>query len=70
MTGYTHCACRDCFEVAIGEQGKALCHNCGSSGCEPGDHECQADPCDGCGCHMSSPDDCIGCEHNFEADQN
>jgi hypothetical protein len=32
--GYTHCACRDCFEIAIGEYGKALCRECASAGCE------------------------------------
>jgi hypothetical protein len=26
-TEYRHCACRDCFEVAIGRTG-AMCHAC------------------------------------------
>jgi hypothetical protein len=41
-TGYTSCACRDCFEIAIGEAGKAFCLACQDAGCE-GDGECQAD---------------------------
>jgi hypothetical protein len=32
-SGYRPCACRDCFEIAIGEPG-ALCHACVSAGCE------------------------------------
>jgi hypothetical protein len=32
--GYTDCACRDCFEVAIGKPGVALCHGCEEAGCE------------------------------------
>lgn len=42
MTGYCDCACRDCFEIAIGEAGKALCHDCESAGCEANNGECQA----------------------------
>jgi len=42
-TGYTDCACRDCFEIAIGVPGVALCHECEASGCDPeGHHECAA----------------------------
>jgi hypothetical protein len=42
-TGYTHCACRDCFEIAIGEPGSALCHGCEAEGCEAGaERECSA----------------------------
>lgn len=46
-SGYRPCACRDCFEIAIGEPG-AYCHECVDSGC-PGyqgeagmSQECQA----------------------------
>jgi len=39
MSGYVPCACRDCFEIAIGEPG-ALCHECEDTGCAP-DRECQ-----------------------------
>lgn len=33
MSGYTPCACRDCKEIAIGEPGKAYCHECEDAGC-------------------------------------
>lgn len=39
-SSYRPCACRDCFETAIGEPG-AMCHECEEAGCEP-DSECQA----------------------------
>lgn len=32
--GYRDCACRDCFDVAIGKRG-ALCHECKQAGCTP-----------------------------------
>ena len=38
--GYVPCACRDCFETAIGTPG-ALCHECEATGCAP-DRACQA----------------------------
>lgn len=38
-SGYVPCACRDCFEIAIGTPG-ALCHTCDDAGCNP-DRECQ-----------------------------
>lgn len=41
--GYCDCACRDCFETAIGKAGKALCHACQDAGCEANDGECQRD---------------------------
>lgn len=41
MSGYVPCACRDCFEIAIGEPGEALCFDCEEAGCEAGaDCEC------------------------------
>lgn len=52
MDGYRDCACRDCFEIAIGAPG-ALCNTCTMGGCEPypgeehevrgTNYECQAD---------------------------
>ena len=38
-TGYVPCACRDCFEIAIGKLGEAFCHDCETANCET-DHEC------------------------------
>jgi len=35
VSGYCDCACRDCFEIAIGVLGEALCHDCEEAGCEP-----------------------------------
>ncbi len=41
-SGYRDCACRDCFEIAIGEEG-ALCSECEEAGCEAGaEKECEA----------------------------
>lgn len=36
-SGYTHCACRDCFDVAVsGDMAQsALCSLCREAGCEP-----------------------------------
>lgn len=34
MGGYLPCACRDCFDTAIGEPG-ALCAECKDAGCIP-----------------------------------
>jgi len=42
--GYCDCACRDCFEIAIGTPGEALCSECEDAGCEAGvEQECQAE---------------------------
>ena len=41
MSGYVHCGCRDCFEIAIGEVGD-LCHECETAGCEADAGEYQA----------------------------
>jgi hypothetical protein len=46
LEGYTDCACRDCFEIAIGKPGKALCHACQDAGCEPNAGECECEPSD------------------------
>lgn len=40
MSGYQHCACRDCFELAVGDVA-AMCLECEEAGCEPHDGECQ-----------------------------
>ncbi len=44
-SGYCPCACRDCFEVAIGNgDGPALCWECEESGCDDsGESECCAE---------------------------
>ena len=63
--GYTDCACRDCFEIAIGIAGKAYCNACEEAGCddyqgvEGLSQECQAEGAYG-------GDD--GCEHCGDAD--
>ena len=43
MSGYTHCACRDCFETTVSNDMASpdLCHDCEDAGCEP-DEECQS----------------------------
>jgi hypothetical protein len=45
--GYKPCACRDCFEIAIG-YGNPLCNECEEAGCEGGETECQAPGAYGC----------------------
>jgi hypothetical protein len=40
--GYNVCACRDCFNNAIGCPDVAMCHDCEDAGCEYGEHECSA----------------------------
>lgn len=45
-SGYRDCACRDCFEIAIGEP-HALCLDCADAGCE-GDGECERPDAYGC----------------------
>jgi len=37
--GYHNCACRDCFELYVGEPGE-LCDDCEEAGCEPDDECC------------------------------
>jgi hypothetical protein len=50
LVGYVPCACRDCFETAIGLPG-CLCHGCEAACCQPG-KECErpeaygAKPCE------------------------
>lgn len=47
MSGYVHCACRDCFEIAIsGNDGEpALCSECEEAGCDcTGQSECAVEP--------------------------
>lgn len=48
MSGYTDCACRDCFDVAISSDIEAcrpgLCGDCEDAGCDPhGAGECCRD---------------------------
>ncbi len=42
MSGYVDCACRDCFEIAIGEPGEAFCSDCEKADCSGGDSECDS----------------------------
>lgn len=42
--GYTDCACRDCFEIAIGKLGEALCAACAEADCEANNGECCVEP--------------------------
>lgn len=37
--GYTHCECRDCFEITIDG---GFCDECVAAGCEPGE-ECSGE---------------------------
>lgn len=39
MSGYIDCACRDCFEIAIGPVG-TLCPECEEAGCDAFYTEC------------------------------
>ena len=54
-SGYTDCACRDCFEIAVANDTTIpeLCSQCEEAGCSvDGDEECNVPPmhvgCDGC----------------------
>lgn len=67
-TGYVHCACRDCFETAIGKAGKAFCHACEEAGCpdyqgvEGMSQECQSAGAYGCDEEEPNPPpDCPVC---------
>lgn len=44
-SGYTPCACRDCFDIAISNdiRNHELCSECADAGCEPFDGECCRD---------------------------
>lgn len=44
MSGYCHCACRDCFEITIREDGETdkLCDDCEESRCEANNGECKS----------------------------
>jgi hypothetical protein len=47
MSGYTSCACRDCFEIAISEDESVpeLCNECEEAGCDcSGESECKVPP--------------------------
>ena len=55
-SGYTHCACRDCFETLVSNDmaNPDMCDDCEAHQCEP-DSECSRPPtlpctaCDGSG---------------------
>lgn len=34
-SGYVHCACRDCMDIAMGLYGIAMCRECDAAGCQP-----------------------------------
>lgn len=72
-SGYTNCACRDCFEIAIGYMDEPnLCNECDEAGCSAdGDAECDApgaylgamsgeDIIAAGGCPRCAPDACVG----------
>lgn len=43
MEGYCDCSCRDCFEIAIGPPGMAMCSACEEAGCQGGDESCDVE---------------------------
>ena len=50
-SGYTDCACRDCFNVAVSDNTAhpELCADCADTGCSPnGDAECCRSDAYGC----------------------
>lgn len=57
-SGYTHCACRDCFETATGDPPKGMCLECEDHGCD-GTRRCKV-PLDG---RNGPEDDVMRCPH-------
>lgn len=61
--GYRQCACRDCFEIVIGEPG-TFCDECVDAGCpdyqgvEGMSQECQREDAYGCDDDDYEDDDC------------
>ena len=51
MSGYQHCACRDCFEIVIGD-GPTYCDECIEEGCPDNvwNGECYRPDAYGCDC--------------------
>jgi len=50
-SGYTDCACRDCFDIAVSDDMDApdLCGDCEDAGCDDtGESECSRDDAYGC----------------------
>ena len=50
-SGYSNCACRDCFDVAVSDDviHPDLCGDCEEAGCDAeGGEECQRDDAYGC----------------------
>jgi hypothetical protein len=79
-SGYKPCACRDCFEIAIGDAGEAaLCHLCQDAGCSSeGEQECSVqgsfpedyEPCGQCGIdHAYEPNEARQAHEKLEADE-
>lgn len=64
--GYHDCPCRDCFEIAIGEDeagNPSLCNDCQEAGCEGGDCECQSPYAYDCpGIQCEEDDIVVACE--------
>lgn len=51
MSGYTNCACRDCFDITISDDmtKPELCLDCEEAGCDcDGESECCRDDVYGC----------------------
>jgi len=77
-SGYTDCACRDCFEIAISDDmaHPDLCNECEEAGCDPeGESECEApgayggnDLCS-IGCDGSPEHDGLCAAHNDDSDR-
>jgi hypothetical protein len=50
LSGYTDCACRDCFDITVSSDinRPELCELCEEAGCEEYAGECQRDDAYGC----------------------
>lgn len=63
-SGYTDCACRDCFDIAVSNDMDSpdLCNECETAGCDP-EGECECERCNDGSC---SHDDCVQDEDNSQ----
>jgi len=83
-SGYTDCACRDCFEIAISDDmaHPDLCNECEEAGCDAeGESECEAPGAyddgnalhrSGCsinGCDQPQDHDGLCAAHNDDSDR-
>lgn len=68
MSGYTHCACRDCFDIAVSSDTRTpvLCSDCKKAGCDSGgESECErSDAYDSADCSCSRGGNAFTCECN------